>query len=89
MIDYIVETAAFGPNDLLSRTKRWLRAGPRKNLFFAPDQVNAAVVVVGGVCPGLNVLIRELTMCFHFNYKMKNLIGFMNGFNGIYNDECV
>lgn len=65
-----IEHPNFGPSDLLSRTKRWLRSGPRKHLFFNPDEVKAGILVVGGLLPGLNVIIRELTMCLYYNYKV-------------------
>lgn len=68
--DINLEHPNFGPNDLLSRTKRWLRSGPRKHLLFNPDEVKAGIVVVGGLLPGLNVIIRELTMCLFYNYKV-------------------
>lgn len=79
----------FGPSDLLSRTKRWLRAGPRKHLLFSTEEVNAGIVIIGGLLPGLNVIIRELTMCLFYNYKVKNIFGAKYGYNGIYNGEWI
>ncbi|CAD8152339.1 unnamed protein product [Paramecium octaurelia] len=86
---YILQHPNFGPNDLLSRTKRWLRSGPRKHLLFSPDEVKAGIVVVGGLLPGLNVIIRELTMCLFYNYKVQNIFGAKNGYNGIYNNDWI
>lgn len=60
--------AVFGPTQRIEHTKKWLKAGPRKNLFFEPREVKAAIVTCGGLCPGLNVVIRELFMTLHFNY---------------------
>jgi len=42
----------------LVTSKSWLLAGPRKYLHFEPSQVKAAIVTCGGLCPGLNVVIR-------------------------------
>lgn len=37
-----------------SRSKAFIRAGPRRKLHFNPATVNAAIVTCGGLCPGLN-----------------------------------
>ncbi|KAG0492426.1 hypothetical protein HPP92_005824 [Vanilla planifolia] len=37
------------------------RAGPRKEIYFGPGDVNAAIVTCGGLCPGLNDVIRQLS----------------------------
>ena len=42
-------------------TKAYVRAGPRRDLHFYPENVNAAIVTCGGLCPGLNNCIREVT----------------------------
>lgn len=49
--------------------------------------MKAGIVVCGGLCPGLNVIIRELTMCLFYNYKVKSIEGAKYGYNGIYNDQ--
>lgn len=41
---------------------KFIKAGPRKDIFFNTDQVKAAIVTCGGLCPGLNVVIREIVM---------------------------
>ena len=73
----------------MSKTKRWLRAGPRKHMFFRPEDIRAGIVVVGGLCPGLNVVIRELTMTLKFNYKVGHILGAHHGFDGIYNNDWI
>jgi len=47
-------------NDELS-SRAFVRAGPRKSLYFNPTEVKAAVVTCGGLCPGLNDVIRQIT----------------------------
>lgn len=37
-----------------------MRAGPRKTFFFDPKKTKAAILTAGGLCPGLNNVIREL-----------------------------
>ena len=39
---------------------QWIRAGPRRQIFFNPTEVVAAIVTCGGLCPGLNNVVREI-----------------------------
>lgn len=48
----------------------FLLAGPRRELFFNSKKVSAAIVTCGGLCPGLNVVIRELTHTLYKNYDV-------------------
>ncbi|MGC4002046.1 MAG: ATP-dependent 6-phosphofructokinase [Pirellulales bacterium] len=57
-------------------------AGPRKKIFFDPSKVRAGIVTCGGLCPGLNDVIRGLVMELHFRYGVKRVYGFQNGFEG-------
>lgn len=36
------------------------RAGPRSKIYFDPQEVRAAIVTCGGLCPGLNDVIRQV-----------------------------
>lgn len=58
-------------------------------MLFNPEEVNAGIIVVGGLLPGLNVIIRELTMCLFYNYKVTKIYGANNGYNGIYQSDWV
>ena len=49
---------------------KFLKAGPRMKLHFDHEEVRAAIVTCGGLCPGLNVVIRELVMSLAFSYKV-------------------
>lgn len=62
-------------------------AGPRKHLFYNPEEVVAGIVTCGGLCPGLNNVIRSLFMQLHYQYKVKNIIGFRYGYRGVYKDS--
>lgn len=68
----------------LQTSKRYVRAGPRKHNYFNPNEVKAAIVTCGGLCPGLNVVIRELFMTLFFNYGVKDVYGIMYGYRGFY-----
>jgi 6-phosphofructokinase 1 len=58
-------------------------AGPRAKLFFDPKQARAAVVTCGGLCPGLNDVIRSLFLELHHAYGVKEVLGFRGGYQGL------
>jgi 6-phosphofructokinase 1 len=71
-----------------SRVSRaFVQAGPRRNLHFDPSKVNAAIVTCGGLCPGLNNVIRELTHSLYYLYGANKVYGITGGFHGFYRDE--
>jgi 6-phosphofructokinase 1 len=61
-----------------------LRAGPRKHNYFDPKNVKAAIVTCGGLCPGLNVVIREIYMSLYYNYGVRDIYGIRYGYKGFY-----
>ncbi len=58
-------------------------AGPREKLFFDPERTRAAVVTCGGLCPGLNDVIRSLFLELHHAYGVKEVLGFRGGYQGL------
>jgi len=58
-------------------------AGPRAKLFFDPKKTRAGVVTCGGLCPGLNDVIRSLFLELHFAYGVKEVLGFRGGYQGL------
>ena len=58
------------------------KAGPRKNIYFEPAKVNAAIVTCGGLCPGLNNVIRSIVMCLWYRYGVKRICGIRFGYRG-------
>ncbi|KAL4469541.1 hypothetical protein ABPG74_004794 [Tetrahymena malaccensis] len=81
---YVLSDAVIGKNQSLDQSKRYVRAGPRKHNYFNPQQVKAAIVTCGGLCPGLNVVIREIFMCLYFNYGVRTIYGIKYGYKGFY-----
>jgi 6-phosphofructokinase 1 len=67
---------------LLSVSRAFPRAGPRKFLHFDPSKVNAAIVTCGGLCPGLNNVIRELVHSLYYLYGANKVYGIRGGFHG-------
>jgi 6-phosphofructokinase 1 len=58
-------------------------AGPRAQLFFDPPETRAGIVTCGGLCPGLNDVIRSLFLELHFAYGVKEVLGFHGGYQGL------
>ena len=65
-------------NDLLFE-----KAGPREKLFFNPTDTRVAMVTCGGLCPGLNNVIRSAFLELHYNYGVSDVLGFRYGFKGL------
>jgi 6-phosphofructokinase 1 len=59
------------------------KAGPRQKIFFDPRQTRAAIVTCGGLCPGLNNVIRSAFLEFHHNYGVREILGIRHGFLGL------
>jgi 6-phosphofructokinase 1 len=59
------------------------RAGPRNKLFFDPAKTRAGIVTCGGLCPGLNNVIRSLFLQLHHGYGVKEVLGFRDGYRGL------
>ena len=58
-------------------------AGARKNLFFNPPETRAGIVTCGGLCPGLNDVIRSLFFELCHAYGVKEVLGFRWGYQGL------
>lgn len=59
------------------------KAGPRKKVFFDPKNTRAAIVTCGGLCPGLNNVIRSVTRELIRGYAIKSVIGIRGGYRGL------
>src|SRR5579863_589356 len=59
------------------------RSGPREHLFFEPAKTKVAVVTCGGLCPGLNNVIRSLFLELHYGYGVTEVLGFRGGYSGL------
>jgi len=58
-------------------------AGPREKIFFDPITAKAAIVTCGGLCPGINDVIRAIVMGLYHRYGVRNIIGIRYGFQGL------
>ncbi len=65
-------------------------AGPRQKIYFDPSKTNVAIVTCGGLCPGINNVIRSLVRTLTIGYGVNNIFGIRYGFEGFiakYNHE--
>ncbi|MFZ0484908.1 MAG: ATP-dependent 6-phosphofructokinase [Desulfobacterales bacterium] len=57
-------------------------AGPREKLYFDPSKLRCGLVTCGGLCPGLNDIIRAIVLELFYGYGVKNIFGFKYGLQG-------
>ncbi len=75
--------------DLCIPISAWAyRSGAREDIYFDPKSVRAAVVTCGGLCPGLNDVVRGIVHTLHqYGVKEGNVLGVRYGFRGFYSYE--
>jgi len=61
-------------------------AGPHRKIFHDPKETRAAIVTAGGLCPGLNNVIKGLVEVLAFDYGVKTIYGFRYGYAGLIPD---
>ena len=57
-------------------------AGPRENIYFDPSKLRCGIVTCGGLCPGLNDIIRAVVLELYFGYGVTNIYGYRYGLQG-------
>jgi len=73
--------------EISSQTSALLeKAGPREKIFFDAPNVHAAIVTCGGLCPGLNDVIRSIVMSLWDHYRVRRVSGFRYGYRGLLAD---
>lgn len=58
-------------------------AGPRKKIFFEPSKTRAAIVTCGGLCPGINNVIKSIVSQLLYQYGIKAVYGVQYGYEGL------
>jgi 6-phosphofructokinase 1 len=59
------------------------KAGPREKIFFDPESTRVGIVTCGGLCPGINNVIRAIVLELHFRYGIRSIFGIPYGFEGL------
>ncbi|KAK6772994.1 hypothetical protein RDI58_028232 [Solanum bulbocastanum] len=65
------------------------RAGPRQKVYFSSDDVRACIVTCGGLCPGLNTVIREIVHSLDYMYGVSKVFGIDGGYRGFYSKNII
>lgn len=71
------------------RGTHFRRAGPRQKVCFESDEVHACIVTCGGLCPGLNTVIREIVCGLYHMYGVNKVLGIEGGYRGFYSRNTV
>ncbi|XP_038700302.1 ATP-dependent 6-phosphofructokinase 3 isoform X2 [Tripterygium wilfordii] len=71
------------------RGTHFRRAGPRQKVYFESDEVHACIVTCGGLCPGLNTVIREIVCGLYHMYGVNKILGIDGGYRGFYSKNTV
>jgi 6-phosphofructokinase 1 len=82
-IIYDISTTASKKGKLPTNGHLLEKAGPRHKIYFDPPKIHAAIVTCGGLCPGLNDVIRAIVMCLWYRYGVRTITGFRYGYRGL------
>ncbi len=58
-------------------------AGPREKIYFDPSKLKCGIVTCGGLCPGLNDVIRAIVLSLNHHYGVRIVFGFRYGYEGL------
>ena len=58
-------------------------AGPQEKIYFDPSTLRCGIVTCGGLCPGLNDVIRSIVFCLYEKYGIAKVYGFRFGYAGL------
>jgi 6-phosphofructokinase 1 len=59
------------------------KAGPREKIYFDPENTRVGIVTCGGLCPGINNVIRAIVLELHYRYGIRSTFGIPYGFEGL------
>ncbi|XP_020519277.1 ATP-dependent 6-phosphofructokinase 4, chloroplastic isoform X2 [Amborella trichopoda] len=71
------------------RGTHFRRAGPREKVYFEPEEVCSCIVTCGGLCPGINTVIREIVCGLNYMYGVTEIMGIKGGYRGFYSSNTI
>ena len=71
-----------GAQQTIKKSQLLERAGPREHIYFTPSYVHAGIVTCGGLCQGLNDVIRAIVRCLWYHYGVRRISGIRYGYKG-------
>ncbi len=78
-----ISTSAFSENCRIRNVPPSFElAGPRDRIYFDPSKLRCAMVTCGGLCPGINDVIRAIVMTLFYGYGVRSVFGIRQGFRG-------
>jgi len=80
-------TVVPGPQNPIKKTQVLECAGPREFIYFSPAHVHAGIVSCGGLCPGINDVIRAIVRCLWHRYGVTRISGIRYGYRGFLPDS--
>jgi 6-phosphofructokinase 1 len=83
LIIYDIITTADTVNRTYNREELLERTGPREKIYFDPTKVHAAIITCGGLCPGLNDVVRAIVLTLWESYGVRRICGIKYGYRGI------
>jgi 6-phosphofructokinase 1 len=75
--------AVVGPAVIERPDVTFEKAGPRQRIFFSAEETSAAIVTCGGLCPGINNVIRSIVLHLFHGYGVRRILGMRYGYQGI------
>jgi 6-phosphofructokinase 1 len=79
----VLHAVELGPGEAPDPTRSFEKAGPREHIYFEPHKTRAAIFTAGGLCPGINNVIRSLVLQLVHGYGVGGVIGFRYGLAGL------
>ncbi len=84
--DRVIIDTDYSRLSVLFKTKKDIpsfeKAGPREKIYFDPAKLKCAIATCGGLCPGLNDIIRSIVLELRYGYGVKNILGARHGLRG-------
>lgn len=59
------------------------KAGPKEMIFFEPAKTKVGIISCGGLCPGLNNVIRSIVNELYYAYGIRRIYGIRYGYEGL------
>lgn len=84
-----IATPAAGGEKQIPKEEVLEKAGPRERIFFPPREVHAGIVTCGGLCPGLNDVIRSIVRCLWHRYGVRRITGIRFGYQGFLSENNI
>jgi 6-phosphofructokinase 1 len=81
------KSVKLGPQSDIDRSQVLECAGPREKIYFTPAHVHAGIVTCGGLCPGMNDVIRAIVRWMWYRYGVRRISGIRYGYKGFLPDS--